>query len=171
MHIGSITPIVIIVFILIFALAKKVSIFDSFISGAQNGLECSISTIAPLVALITSVTMLKASGALDIFASFIAPVTSFLKFPSECVPLAFMKPISGSASSALLTNILKDFGSESSIGKLAAAIAGSTETLFYTTAIYFGTIKVSDLRHTIVCALIADLVSIICATIMINSFA
>ncbi|MDR1241025.1 MAG: spore maturation protein [Oscillospiraceae bacterium] len=167
MNIGSLIPPVIIALVVIFALIKRIPIFQSFVNGAQEGLECSISTAAPLVALITAVAMLKASGAMDMLINFVSPLTSLTGFPAQCVPLAIMKPISGSASTALLTDIFKNFGSDNLISKLAAVIAGSTETLFYTMAIYFGTIKVKNTRHTIACALIADITAIICAYFML----
>jgi spore maturation protein B len=168
MSLGSFAPVTVISAVLIFAAIKKIKIFDSFVKGAQGGFECAVSTMMPLVALITSVAMLKASGAFDMLTCLISPVISFLGFPAQCVPLAVMKPISGSASTALLTSILKDYGADSETGRLAAAIAGSTETLFYTMAIYFGTIGVSDTRHAVFCALTADIAAVICAASIIK---
>ncbi|GMB10597.1 MAG: spore maturation protein B [Candidatus Improbicoccus devescovinae] len=160
-------PIVILI-ILIFAVIKHVPIFDSFVAGAKYGMEVTYSITPSLIALITSVTMLNASGALDIFTSFITPFTNFLKFPAELVPLSILKPISGSASTAIFDNILKKFGADSQLGRTAALIMGSTETTFYTIAVYFGSIGLKNIKNTLALALIADFVALVVSVLMVN---
>ncbi len=156
--------------ILLTGLFKKVSIFDTFLKGAAEGMNSTVSIAPSLIGLITAVTMLKASGALDLFANFITPFSKLFGIPAEIVPLALLKPISGSGSIALLDNIFKNFPPDGYIGRIASVIMGSTETTFYTITVYFGAIGVKNLRHTVKSALIADLSAIIAAIALVNLF-
>ena len=114
--------------------------------------------------------MLKASGSFDIISSFLHPVANFLKIPPEIIPLAILKPISGSGSIALLDSILKNFGPNEKVSKLASVISGSTETTFYTLTVYFGAVKVKKTRHAVPSAIIADITAIVISAILINLF-
>ncbi len=154
--------------IIFVALYKGVPIFDTFLEGALDGLKSTFSISASLIGLITAVSMLKCSGTLDIIANILSPVANILHFPAEILPLAMLRPVSGSGSIALLDNILKNYGPESFIGKLGSMIMGSTETTFYTIAVYFGSIKIKNTRHTIPCALIADLTAFIISLLIAN---
>ena len=147
--------------IIIFGLLKKVPIFDAFLQGAKDGMKSTAGIAPALIGLITSVTMLKASGALDMFTSLIKPVTDAIGFPSELVPLAILRPVSGSGSIALLDNIMTSNGVDTFIGRVGSVMMGSTETTFYAIAVYFGSIGIKNTRHTIPASLIADLVSVI----------
>ncbi len=149
---------------------KKVKIFDVFLTGASEGLNSTLSLAPSLIGLIVAVSMLKSSGALDIFTSFIAPFCKFLGIPSEVVPLVLLRPVSGSGSIAILDNILKNYGADSFIGKLASIISGSTETTFYTLTVYFGSVGIKDFRHSIPSALLADLTAFIASVVALNYF-
>ena len=142
-------------------LANRVQIFDSFVLGAKDGLESCIRIIPSLVALLTAVSMFKASGALEIIVRLLSPVLSLLRFPEEVMPLALMRPISGSGSLAVVESILKAHGPDSFAGRATSVMMGSTETTFYTLAVYFGAVGVKDTRFTVKAALFADLVSVI----------
>lgn len=158
-----------IIFIIIFlGFLKKVPVFDTFIQGAKDGMK-STAMIAPsLVGLIVSVSMLKASGALDMFTSFIAPVAEILHIPPIVVPLAILRPISGSGSIAFLDTIFSSTGVDSFASRVASVMMGSTETTFYAIAVYFGAIGIKNTRHTIPSALIADLTGFILSIITVS---
>ena len=152
--------------IIIYASFKKVSVFDEFLSGAEEGFKTTISLIPTLVALVTGISMLKASGALEIFANLIEPICAFLKIPPQIAPLALMRPISGSGSTALLDNIFSNYGPDSLIGTIASMIMGSTETTFYTLTVYFGAVKIKNTGHALTCAVLADACAIITAILV-----
>ena len=158
-----------IIFIIIFlGFLKKVPVFDTFIQGAKDGMK-STAMIAPsLVGLIVSVSMLKASGALDMFTSFIAPAAEILHIPPIVVPLAILRPISGSGSIAFLDTIFSSTGVDSFASRVASVMMGSTETTFYAIAVYFGAIGIKNTRHTIPSALIADLTGFILSIITVS---
>ena len=147
--------------IIIFGLLKNVNIYSVFLEGAKEGLHIGVGIIPPVLALLTALGMFRASGALELIISAIKPFTDFLKIPSEIVPFALMRPVSGGASLAMATDIFTNYGVDSFAGRAAAVMMGSTETTFYTLAVYFGASKASDTRHTLRCALTADVVGII----------
>lgn len=143
--------------ILIFGYSKKIPVFDAFISGCKDGMNSTVSIAPSLIGLITSVSMLKASGALDIFSSAISPFTNIIGIPAEVIPLAILRPISGSGSIALLNGIFSDIGVDSFAGRVASVMMSATETTFYTVTVYFGAVGIKNTRHTIPSALIADI--------------
>lgn len=155
-------------FIIIFGFIKKVSLFDTFLSGAKEGLKSTFSIAPSLIGLITAVTMLKASGALDIFTSFISPLTNILGLPAETVPLTLLRPVSGCGSLAIIDSIFSNVGPDSFAGKVASVMMGSTETTFYTIAVYFGAVHIKNTRHAIPAALTADLFSFLMAVISVR---
>lgn len=157
-----------ILIIIITGIIKKVPLFDVFIKGAKEGLTASVSIAPSLIGLITAVSMLKASGALDIFTSFISPLASKIGLPPQIVPLAILRPISGSGSIALLDNLFSNYGADSDIGKIASIMTGATETTFYTAAVYLGSVGIKNSRHAVPCALIADLTTVILALISVK---
>lgn len=166
--IGSWAVPIIIFIIIIIGMIKNIPLFDTFIRGAKEGLEACVSIAPSLIGLITAVSMLKASGALDIFTSFISPVTSKMGCPSQIIPLAILRPISGSGAVALLDNLFATYGPDSDIGKISSIMMGATETTFYTVAVYLGSVGIKNSRHAIPCALIADLTTMILAIISIK---
>lgn len=157
-----------IMLVLVSSLIKRVPAFDVFLEGAAEGLKSTFSVAPALIGLITSVTMLKSSGALDIFTHMILPIMDFLHFPAPAVPLALLRPISGSGSIALLDNILSTYGADSIVGRLCSMIMGSTETTFYTLAVYFGSVNIKNSRHAVLCALAADFTAIVVSSLIVN---
>jgi spore maturation protein B len=123
-----------------------------------------LQIVAPLVGLMVGISMLRASGALDLLCSLLKPVTSAIGMPGEVLPLALLRPVSGSGSIAIVNDIFRHFGPDSPAGKIASVMMGSTETTFYTVAVYFGAVGVKKLRHTLKSALLADLFGMIFAT-------
>ena len=147
----------VVILIIVYGIFKGVNVFDEFITGAKNGFKI-IYTITPaLIALIFAIELMKSSGALNVLCSFLSPVTNFLGIPEELTPLTILSPISGSGSVGMFERILKDNGPDGFIGRCASVMMGSSETTFYTIAVYFGAVKVINTRYTLKCALLADL--------------
>ena len=163
----SIIPVVISL-IVANGILKKAPVFDLFIKGAKSGIETSFRILPSLVGLIVAISMLRASGFFDVAENLIAPISDKLNFPEELVPLALIRPISGSASLAVVRDILSRFGADSLIGRCASVMMGSTETTFYTLAVYFGAVGITNSRYTVKCALLADLTGIIASVIAVS---
>ena len=156
----SIIAMPMVIFIIISeALKERKNVFDIFLKGAAEGVGISLKIFPTLVGLFVSIGMLKSSGILDFIIKIITPILTFLNFPGE-VPLALLRPISGSASMAIATDIIKNNGVDSFIGILASVIMGSTETTLYTIAVYTGSVKVKNTRGIIFAALAADFTGI-----------
>ena len=157
-------------FIVLYGLIKKVDVFDAFVSGAKDSIK-TIYNIAPtLIGLIVSVTMLRESGALTLLSEFISPFTEMVGFESELVPLSLLRPVSGGGSTALLTDVLKDFGADSYIGRCASVLAGSTETTFYAISVYSSAVGKTKIRHTLFASLMADFTAVVVSVMMVNLF-
>lgn len=147
--------------IFITAVIKKVDVFTEFLEGAAENLKISFEILPTLVALVLSVGMLRSSGVLDFLADIAAPLLSATGFPEECLPLALIRPISGSGATAVFESILNSNSPDSFAGRVASVMVGSTETTFYTIAVYYGVTKVKNTRHTLWCALCGDCAAII----------
>ncbi len=153
-----------------YGLMKKINVYDSFVEGAKTGLENMLQIVAPLVGLMVGISMVRASGALDLIANLLKPVTNALGMPSDVLSLALLRPVSGSGSIAIVNDIFKNLGPDSLAGKIASVMMGSTETTFYTVAVYFGAVGVKNLRHTIKSALLADLTGMVLAVFAVRLF-
>ncbi len=158
-------PVFIAVFI-VFGLIKRVGVYDCFTEGAKEGVQSMLGIIAPLVGLMVAINMFRASGALEIIANALSPVLTFLGMPAEVLSLALLRPISGSASLAIVTDLFKTSGPDSVAGKIASVMMGSTETTFYTIAVYFGSVGIKKTRHTTAAALSADLTGIVLSAVI-----
>lgn len=147
-----------IIFIVIagYGLYKKVNVFEVFLEGAAEGIATTVKILPALVGLIAAITMLRTSGALDFIIKMLFPFTKLLSIPNEVMPLALLRPISGSGALAVVGDILKTYGADSMQGRIASVMMGSTETTFYTLCVYFGSIKITDSRYTVLAALCAD---------------
>ncbi len=142
---------------------RKVKVYESFVEGAKEGFQVGVRIIPYLVAILTAVGMLRAAGAIDALARVLDPALAFIGLPAEILPLAIMRPLSGSGSLGLVTELVKAHGPDSFIARLAATAYGSTETTFYVLAVYFGAVGVKKARHAVLAGLLADLVSILAA--------
>lgn len=154
--------------ILICGLIKKVPLFDTFLCGAKDGFNSTISILPSLVGLITAVAMLRSSGTLEIISKLLEPVANFFSFPTEVLPLAFLRPVSGSGALAFIDGIFSDFGVDSFPGKVASVMMGSTETTFYAIAIYFGAVKIKNTGHAVPAALAADFAGFIMSVLSVK---
>lgn len=168
--IGDLAVPIVIGVIVLAGMVKKAAPFDAFLSGAGEGLTSLIKIIPSLVGLITAVEMLKASGALDVICCALAPVANFLGVPNDVMPLALLRPISGGGSIALLQSVLNSAGPDSLVGRTASVICGSSETTFYTIAVYYGGCGISKTRYTLCAALIGDLAAVIISSFIVKIF-
>lgn len=163
-------PLIILLIVIYGVKEKKKNIFDIFLDGAKEGIDTTIKIFPTLIGLFVAIGALRSSGILDMIIYFINPILNIIHFPSEIMPLALLRPISGSSSIAIATDIMKNFGVDSSLGKIASTIMGSTETTLYTIAIYTSCIKVKNTRHILFAALCADFVGIITSVIVWKLF-
>jgi spore maturation protein B len=147
----------------VFAVARKVRLYEEFIEGAKGGFEMALRIIPYLVAILVAIGMFRASGALDLLAGWLAPLTERIGMPAETVPVALMRPLSGSGSLGLVTELIKVHGPDSFIGRLASTFYGSTETTFYVLAVYFGAVGIRRTRHAVVAGLLADAAGLLTA--------
>ncbi|MCR5653661.1 MAG: spore maturation protein [Ruminococcus sp.] len=154
--------------VVVLGLIKKVPIFEAFVIGAKDGIKTLYKIAPTLVGLIVAVDMLKSSGATDVLCGAVTPLADALGFPKEIVPMLLLRPISGGGSTALLTNIYKDCGPDSFAGQAASVLAGSTETTFYAVAVYFGSVKITKTRHTLISALAADFTAAVMAVLTVR---
>jgi spore maturation protein B len=140
---------------------KKINVFESFITGAKKGFETSVGIIPYLVAMMVAIAMLRASGFFELLYSLLSPLLKAIGMPSELLPLALIRPFSGSAATGVMAELIHENGGNAFISKTAATIMGSTETTFYVIAVYFGSIGITRTRHAIWAGLLADLAGII----------
>lgn len=157
-----------ILFIIVYGIYKKVDIFTEFTKGAWENIKVACEILPTLLGLILAINLLKASGALIELSKLIKPVTDFLGFPSECVPLALIRPVSGSGAIAVFEDILKSNGPDTFIGKVASVLLGSTETTFYTIAIYYGVAKIKKTRQTLIASLSADFTGFVFSALIVR---
>jgi len=144
-------------------LFKKIKVYDVFIEGAKEGFQVAIRIIPFLVGILVAIGMFRASGAMDMLTNALRPAMSAMGFPAELFPLAILRTLSGSGSLALSTDMINRYGADSLIGRMAATLYGSSETLFYVLAVYFGAIGVKKTRHAIPAGLVGDVVAAIVA--------
>lgn len=154
----------------LYALRKKENSYDLLVDGSKEGLKLLITLIPTLVILMTAVTMLRASGAVELVSDFLSPVFRFVGIPEETALLVLIRPISGSAALAVGTELMATHGADSLIGRTAAIMLGSTETTFYTISVYFGAAGIKKTRYTLPAALIADLTGFLVASITARLF-
>ncbi len=156
----------IILIIVIYGFIEKKEVFDKFIEGAKEGIKIVINIFPTLIGLFLAVGTLRSSGVLDIAIKLIEPLLHMMNFPTEIMPLALLRPISGSSSIAVATDIMKNFGVDSQIGIMAGVIMGATETTLYTIAVYSSSVKIKKTRFVLIASLTADAVGIITSVVI-----
>jgi spore maturation protein B len=142
---------------------KKVRVYEVFVEGAKDGFNTAIRIIPYLVAMLFAIGIFRASGAMDVLISLIAPVTNLIGMPADALPMALMRPLSGSGSLGIMTELMKTHGPDSFIGVLASTLYGSSETTFYILAVYFGSVNIKNTRHAVPVGLLADLAGMLAA--------
>ena len=151
-------------------LHKKENVYDTLLTGAAEGLRLLLSLIPALILLMCAVTMLRVSGAMAWISRFLSPVFSFFGIPPETAMLVLIRPFSGSGALAVGTELMATYGADSTIGRTAAIMLGSTETTFYAISVYFGAAGIQKTRYTVPAALIADFTGFFMASLTVRLF-
>ena len=159
---------VVVLFIIFYGLIKDIDIYDVFLEGVKEGLGMVLKIFPTMFTMVMSVDVLVKSNFLSDITIFIKPILNFLGFPGELLPLAVMRPISGSSSLVLMNEIFKTYGVDSYLGRIASVIQGSTDTTIYIIGLYFSSIGIKKIRYSLVVGLMADLCAVILSVIMIN---
>lgn len=165
---GLMTLVVLIVGLPVYGLIKRVPVYEAFVDGAKDGFNVAVRIIPYLVAILFAIAMFRASGAMTLLVEWLRAPLSAIGFPPEVLPMAIVRPLSGSGSAAVLVDIQQQYGPTSSITRTAATIFGSTETTFYVIAVYFGAVGIRKTRHAVAAGLIADITAIILAVYVIK---
>lgn len=156
--------------IIVFALCKKISVFDVFMKGAKNGAVTAFEILPSLVGLVVAVNMFRESGALELLVKALSPVASFFGIDKIIMPLALLNPISGGGSLSMYEGLLKTAGPDSYVGRVASVMMGSTETTFYAVTVYYGSVGIRKTRQTIPAAVCADITSYIASSWVVKLF-
>ncbi|HLN62512.1 MAG TPA: spore maturation protein [Symbiobacteriaceae bacterium] len=149
---------------------RKVKVYDTFIEGAEEGLQVAVKIIPFLVGMMVALSVFRASGAMELVANAISPFTSKLGFPSEVLPLMIVRPLSGAGALAVTADLLKTHHPDSYIGRLASIMQGSTDTTFYVLTVYFGSVGIRKARYAAAVGLLADAVGFLAALYACNWF-
>ena len=157
---------VLLVVIPLVGLLRGVKVYDVFIEGAKEGFDVAVKIIPFLVGILVAIGMFRGSGAMDLLMAALRPLVASTGFPAELVPLTILRSLTGSGSLAFTTDLIKTYGPDSVIGRMAATLYGSSETTFYVLAVYFGAVGVRRTRHAVAAALIGDLVAAIAAVVI-----
>jgi len=147
----------------LYGLYKRVPVYESFVEGAKDGFQVAVRIIPYLVAILFAIGMFRASGAMDFLVAALNPVLSLIGFPGEVLPMAIIRPLTGSGSAALVADMINQYGEDSLLVKMAAVMFGSTETTFYVIAVYFGAVNIKKTRHALAAGLTADIAAMIIA--------
>lgn len=153
-----------------YGVIKKINVLDAFVVGAKGGFETVLSIMPYFIAMMVAIGMLRASGFFELLGHVLAPILAQIGMPPALLPLALIRPFSGSAATGLMAEVIHQEGGNSFIAKTAATMMGSTETTFYVVAIYFGAIGIKRTRHAIPAGLLADLVGIIASVVVCRYF-
>jgi len=160
-------PLVIFVF-LGWGIVRKVKVYEVFVEGAKDGFQVAVKIIPYLVAMLVAIGIFRASGAMELLTTVLAPVTTLIGMPPESLPMALMRPLSGSGSLGIMTELMKVHGPDSLIGIMASTMYGSSETTFYVLAVYFGAVGIKNTRHAVPVGLVADAAGMLAAVWIVN---
>ena len=147
----------------LYGLIKRVPVYEVFVEGAKEGFRVAVLIIPYLVAILFAIAMFRASGAMDFLTDVLRPVLSLIGFPAEVLPMAIVRPLTGSGSAALVADMINQYGEDSIFVKMAAVMFGSTETTFYVIAVYFGAVNIKRTRHALPAGLTADFAAMLIA--------
>ena len=160
-----------IVFLIVFyGFYKKIDVYDAFISGVKEGLSMALKIFPTMFAMVVSIDILIKSNALNALITLVEPICFRLSIPKEILPLAFIRPISGSSSLVLMSDLLKTYGPDSFIGRVASLIQGSTDTTIYIIGLYFSSIGIKKIKYSLIVGLLADLFAIILSILVVSYF-
>ena len=151
----------------LYGLYKKVPVYEVFVEGAKEGFNVAVMIIPYLIAILFAIGMFRASGALDFLMQGLRPILGLINFPAEVIPMAIIRPLTGSGSAAIVLDMINEFGEDSLLVKMAATMFGSTETTFYVIAVYFGAVNIKKTRHAVPAGLIADIFAMFVAVYVV----
>ncbi|RYL94851.1 spore maturation protein [Sporolactobacillus sp. THM7-4] len=154
--------------ILVYGTLKKVPAYESFVEGGKEGFSLAVSIMPFLVGMLTAVGVFRASGAMDALIDFIRPLLTYIGMPAEVVPLALLRPISGTGALGLMSDLLSEYGPDSFIGHLASVMQGSMDTTFYVVTVYFGAVGIHKIGDALKVGLLADLVGVISSVVIVT---
>ncbi|GAQ17491.1 spore maturation protein B [Oceanobacillus picturae] len=157
-----------ILIVLLVASWKKVPAYETFVEGGKEGVKMAFSLLPFLVGMIVSISILRASGAMEAFTGLIAPLLSLIGIPPDIIPLALVRPISGTAALGMTTELIQTHGPDSFIGRLASTMQGSTDTTLYILSVYFGAVGIRKMRYALKVGLLADVIGIIASIIVVG---
>ena len=154
--------------LVLYGWVRRVQVYDAVVEGAKQGFDVALRIIPFLVAILVAIGMFRAAGGIDALVTVLGPVTGFIGMPAEVLPVAVLRPLSGSGALGVAAETLQTYGPDTLIGYLTSTVYGSTETTFYTLAVYFGAIGIRNTRHTLPACLAADIAGILAATFIVN---
>lgn len=154
---------VMIAFIPVYAFMKKVPVYESFVDGAKDGFSTAIGIIPHLVGMMVAISVFRASGALEFFVGWMGPLLEKLHVPAEILPLGILRPLTGTGSLAFTTDLIKTYGPDSMIGRIASTVQGSTDTTLYVLTVYFGAVGIRNGRYALKVGLFSDVVGFVAA--------
>jgi spore maturation protein B len=154
----------------LYAMSKRVDVFGNLVEGAKDGFTVAVKIIPYLVMFLVALGMFRAAGGMELLAKLLGPILHAVGFPPQLLPMALIRPFSGSASNAMLTSVAHQYGGSSHLARTAAIIMGSTETTFYVVMVYFASVGIKKTRHAIPAGLIADIVGVIAAIFFAHLF-
>ena len=154
----------------LWGLIKRVKVYEEFVEGAKEGFRVAVMIIPYLVAILFAIGMFRASGALDFLTDGLRPILSAIGFPPEVLPMAIIRPLTGSGSAAIVADMIQAYGEDSIFVKMAGVMFGSTETTFYVIAVYFGAVNVKNTRHAVPAGLTADIAAMFFAVYLVQWF-
>lgn len=157
-----------ILIVLLVATWKKLPTYELFVEGGKEGIQMALSLLPFLLGMIVSIAILRSSGALEAFIQLVSPLLSWLGIPPDIIPLALVRPISGTAALGMTTELINTYGPDSFIGRLASTMQGSTDTTLYILTIYFGAVGIKRMRYALKVGLLADLIGIIASVIVVT---
>jgi spore maturation protein B len=160
-------PLVLLLF-LTWGFVKKVKVYEVFVEGAREGFNVAVRIIPYLVAMLVAIGIFRASGAMELLTALLSPITNLIGMPAETLPMALMRPLSGSGSLGIMTELMKVHGPDSFIGILASTMYGSSETTFYVLAVYFGSVNIKNTRHAVPAGIIADVAGMLAAVAIVR---
>jgi spore maturation protein B len=152
----------------LYGLIKGVRVYEVFVEGAKEGFDVAVTIIPYLVAILFAIGMFRASGAMEFLTTLLDPVLSLIGVPSEVLPMAIIRPLTGSGSAGVVLDMINQYGEDSIYVKIAATMFGSTETTFYVIAVYFGAVNIRNTRHAVPAGLTADLVGVLASVYVVQ---
>lgn len=160
---------VVLLMVPLIAVLRGVKVYESFVDGAEAGFTTAVKTIPYLVAMLVSISIFRASGAMEVLVATLSPVLNFVGLPAEVLPHAIMRPLSGGAALGIASDIIKTYGPDSFLGRLVSTMQGSCDTTFYVLTLYFGSVGVRKYRYSIISGLVADLTTLVASVFIVRT--